>query len=333
MNLEKLKSKLYEKNSLSYEEAEFLFEKILTGEIDEIDLTNILLALSLKGESSDEIAAAINVIDNFKRRFERKISPAVDTCGTGGDGKKSFNISTAVAITVSAGDVPVVKHGNSAQSGVIGSADILEKFSIPVKIELQRAKKYFQKHKFVFLYAPYYHPAIKKVAQARKRLKIRTIFNFIGPFVNPANPDFQIIGIGDRKKLQTIIDAVKKSNKNNVIIYSSKDGYDEISSFAPTECYEINGEVNKFEINPEEFFKPFKMPIVNNEKVAKDIFEKALSGKDDKLKKIVAINCAPVFYKIKSLDSLKEGYDYALEILNKGKAKEKLEELKEYDYN
>ena len=327
MKIEKIKKKLFEKQDLSCEEAEFLFERILIGEVNELDLCNILLALKLKGETSDEIAAAVKVLDKFKRRFKKALSPAIDTCGTGGDGKNTLNISTAVSIVASSAGIPVVKHGNSAQSSKIGSADILEKIGVPVKMDIFEAEKYFENKKFVFLFAPQFHPAIKKVTPARKKLGIRTIFNFIGPLVNPADPEFQIIGVAHIEKLETIAEAVKKAGKDNVILYSSEDGFDEISSNSPAHVYEINGEIKNFKINPEDFFNPFEMPIVENENDAVEKFKRAISGKDENLAKLIALNSAIIFYKIEQLKSIKEGFEYAFDILKSGKAMEKLNEL------
>ncbi len=325
--IKKIARKLFEKQDLTMEESEFLFERILTGEVQEPELSNILLALRLKGENSDEIAGAVKVLDLFKKRFPKDFETCVDTCGTGGDGKRCFNISTAVAITSCAGGIPVIKHGNSAQSGMMGSADILERLNIPVKMELNKAKKYFKTKKFVFLYAPHFHPAMKHVAPVRKRLNVSTIFNFIGPLVNPADPDFQITGVSNVNKLEILADAVKKAGKDNFVLYSSLDGYDEISSEAPTKCVEINGEIKRYEIKPEEFFKPFKMPAVKDENDAIKMFKKAISGKDENLSKLVALNCAIIFYKMKKLGSLKDGYEYAYEIIKSGKAIEKLNDL------
>ncbi len=327
MKLRKIFGKLYEKNDLSFEESEHLFRKMLTGEVPEDDITNILLALKLKSETSDEIAGAVKVMDEFKVNFPKENSFCVDTCGTGGDGKNCLNISTAVAITVSADGIPVVKHGNCAQSGKIGSADILDLLGIPVKLDLQSAKKFFQKNNFVFLYAPQYHPSMKYVIGARKKLKVRTIFNFLGPLVNPANPDFQIIGIGDRDKLNVIADALIKLKRKNVILYSSFDGYDEISSIAPTQCYEINGNVKNFTIFPEDYFIPFKMPVIKDKNDAIARFMEAISGKNDNLAKLIALNSSLIFYKVKKV-SLKIGYEYAYNLIKSGKVLEKFYELK-----
>ncbi len=328
MKVKKIMKKLFEKENLSFEESQFLFEKILTGEVESNEVANILIALKLKGETPDEIAGAIKVLDLFKKRFPKGSFKSVDTCGTGGDGKRCFNISTAVSITVNAGEIPVTKHGNTAQSGFIGSADILEKFNIPVKMDLLEAKKYFYEKKFVFLFAPYYHPSLKNVGQVRKKLGVSTIFNFIGPFINPAQPDFQIVGVGKKDKLNDIVEAVKKLKRKNIVIYSSEDGYDEISSYAPTKCIEINDEIIEFTINPEDFFEPFKMPVVKNEKDAMEIFYRAISGEDENFAKIVALNSAIIFFKMKNLNSLKEGFEYAYELLKSGNVLEKFNFLR-----
>lgn len=328
MKKEKIIKKIFEKENLSIEESEFIFRNILTGQVEELEISNILLALKLKGETPSEIAGLIKVLDEFKVRFPKTVNYCVDTCGTGGDNKNCFNISTATAVVVSAGEIPVTKHGNSAQSGLIGSADILELLNIPIKLSIADGKKFLKDKKFVFLYAPQYHPSLKYVGSVRKKLGIRTIFNFVGPLINPAEPDFQIIGVGDRKVLNILIETSKRLKKKNLIFYSSMDGYDEISSFAPTECFYVNGEVKRILIKPEEFFTPFKMPVVKNKVEALELFKKAISGDDENLAKLLSLNASLIFYHSKKLNSIKEGYEYAYEIIKNKKAAEKLEELR-----
>ena len=320
--------KIIDKQNLSFEESSFLFEKLLSGEFSDVEIAAILTGLKLKGETIDEIAGAIMVLDEHKIKINKKRSPAIDTCGTGGDGKRCINVSTAVSLLLSSIGIPVVKHGNSAQSGKIGSADILKEFKIPFNLHKEDAEIFFEKNSFVFLFAPFYHPSMKIVTPIRKKLKIPTIFNFLGPFINPANPEFQVVGINRREMLMILSEAIKKAGKTNIVLYSSFDGYDEISTFAPTECYEVKEDyVKKFIIDPSKFFDKFPMPSVKNVEDAKEKFILAISGKDENLAKLIAINSMlPISY-MKKINSLSDCFQIAYESIKNGKVLEKFYSL------
>ena len=324
MKEKKLLSKILNNKNLTFSESKTLFKKILQGEFKDIELSAILTGLKLKGESIEEIAGAITSLDKFKLKINKKLSPAIDTCGTGGDGKNCINVSTAVSILLSSLNIPVVKHGNSAQSGKIGSADILREFNIPYKMTKFEAEKFLSDNNFVFLFAPFYHPAMKHVALVRKSLGTPTIFNYLGPFINPANPELQITGINKRETLPKLSEALLKAGKFNIILYSSFDGYDEVSTNAPTECYEIRKNfIKKFTIKPEEFFKPFKMPEVKEVEDAKALFVSAIKGEDEKLTKLLALNASLGIKYFMETDSFKEAFNVALEAIQSGKVYEK----------
>ncbi len=318
--------KIVEKEDLSMEESEFLFDLIFNGKLTDVEISAFLTGLKIKGESSDEIAGAMKILNKKKIKFRKDAKFAVDTCGTGGDGKKCINVSTAVAIVLATAGIKVVKHGNSAQSGFLGSADILKEFNIPIKLDNEKAKQYLEDSNFIFLFAPDFHPAMKYVGSVRKQLTFPTIFNFIGPFINPADPEFQITGINRVENLKKIVNALKKVGRRNIIIYSSEDGYDEVSTNAPTECFEINGEIKNFKIFPEKFFTPFKMPVVKNKKEAKSAFLNAISGRDDNLAKLVAINAMLLISKVKNLN-LDDSYNYCYELIKKGKVLEQFNKM------
>ncbi len=318
--------KIVEKQDLHIEESEFIFNQIFQGKLDEIEIASFLTALKVKGESPEEIAGAIKILDKKKVKIERGREFAIDTCGTGGDGKKCINVSTAVAITLSTAGIKVVKHGNSAQSGFLGSADILKEFNIPFNFDTDAAINFFKNNSFVFLFAPLYHPAMKYVVPIRKKLGFPTIFNFIGPFINPAEPDFQVTGISNMKNLENIVNALSKAGKQNIIIYSSEDGYDEISTKAPTRCFEINSEIKDFIIYPEDYFEPFEMPEVKDREDAKYMFIEAISGRSDELAKLISINAMLPFCRARGVD-FKEGYNFCYDLIKSGKVLEKFKKL------
>ncbi len=327
MEREKILKKVLNGVNLTVDESRILFENILSGVFVSEEISAVLTGLRIKGETSDEIAGAILAMNSKKVVVNKNSLEAVDTCGTGGDGKDCINVSTIVSIVVAAAGIPVVKHGNSAQSGKIGSADILKEFQIPSKLKKDEAEDFLNKNNFVFLFAPLYHPGMKYVGTVRKTLGVPTIFNFLGPFSNPVDPDFQTVGINNVEKLSIIAEAVKKAGKENVVIYSSVDGYDEFSTNAPTKYFEINGGIHGGVIKPEDFFEPFDMPRVSSRDEAKELFLKAIKGESEKLTNLVAFNAAFILKKMKKLKNLKEGYEYGYEIIKSGKAFEKFQQL------
>jgi len=229
--------------------------------------------MKYRNERPEEIAGAILAMTECMVPFNHNKKGTIDTCGTGGDGKSTVNISTAVSVVLSSMGHPVLKHGNVALSGRFGSADILEMLDIPCKLKEIEAQNYFLEHDFIFLFAPYYHPALKNVAHIRKEVMTPTIFNFLGPLANPGNPDYQIIGIGRKDFLKTYIDAALLLGKKNILIYTSDDGYDEVSTYAPTHGYILrNGQIEPFYVNPKEFFTPFELPHVTNKEEALMLF-------------------------------------------------------------
>jgi len=320
--------KLFNGEDLTLAESLKLFEKMMKGELDSEIISAVLIALRLKGETATEIFAAAKILNEFKLLFEHKRRPCIDTCGTGGDGKNCVNVSTAVSIILSALGYNVVKHGNVAISGKVGSADILELLGIPIKLTVEEMQEFYEKNGFVFLLAPVFHPAMRNVAPIRKKLGVPTIFNLLGPLVNPANPEYQIIGVGDKTKLDVYAQAASKFTKKKFIIYSSYDGYDEVSTKEPTRYYKIiDGQISEFVLKPEDFFEPFEMPNVCSKEEAVKLFVDGISGKNEKVSILFAINTALALNLIENL-SIDDGFEKTLEIIKSGKVLEKLESLK-----
>lgn len=314
-------------NTLSFDEVKKLFDAILKGDISEAGIGSCLVAMKLRGETAEEVAAAATVLNEYKVRFSHGGNNTIDTCGTGGDGKSTLNVSTAVSLVLSAMGIEVLKHGNIAQSGKVGSADILDELGIPTKLDVKNALSYFNKHNFIFLFAPHYHPALKNVAKIRKDLRVATIFNFLGPMLNPGNPDYQTIGINRVDKLDLYSEAMQIQGRDNIMIYSSADGYDEVSSADITHIRHLKkGIIEKFEINPADFFTPFPMPVVRSREEASKIFMDAISGKDDNLSKLVAINAAACLYTM-GISTLKDGFSEAMDVIKQGTVCEKIEKL------
>jgi len=312
---------------LDFEKAKIFFDLMIKGSLTEGQTASALISLKCRGETPDELAALVSVLEKYKKAFHTDADRSVDTCGTGGDGKSTVNVSTAVSIILASMGYNVLKHGNTAQSGKVGSADILTEAGFDLNYADSSTDEFFKKHNYVFFLAPLYHPSLKGIGKVRKEIKVPTIFNFVGPLVNPGNPEFQIIGINKRERIDLIGKTVLKLGKNNITIYSSYDGYDEVSSKDKTECITIkNNNIKNFEIDPSDFFKPFDMPGVKSKDEAVTLFNAGLSGENQNITDIFALNTALAIKTIEEYD-LKKGFDLAREHLKSGRAKEKLNEM------
>ena len=236
---------------LSFERAEIMFELIMDGKVSNIQISAFLTALKVRGESIDEITAAASIMRKKSLKVEGA-TDAVDIVGTGGDGKKTLNISTASALTVASSSLPVAKHGNRAISSLSGSSDALQFLGIETKMNPDKAEECFNKYNFCFMMAPVYHPAMKNVMPVRQELGTRTIFNILGPLTNPASVNYQLIGVYNSQVSKKIAEVLKNLNINRAWIVHGDDGTDEISISAPTRVTEIDrGKIESFQINYE----------------------------------------------------------------------------------
>ncbi|UOD35209.1 anthranilate phosphoribosyltransferase [Deferribacteraceae bacterium V6Fe1] len=326
--METLVKKVNSDERLSFAEYVDFFDSMVNGNLTEAQIGSALIALRLKGESEEEISAAATVLNRYKIKLDVDLKNKVDTCGTGGDGKSTINVSTIVSIVLGSFGFNVVKHGNVAQSGKVGSADILEMMGVPVKLTKEEAEKFLLKHNFVFLFAPNYHPILKSVGKIRRELKVPTIFNYLGPMLNPADPEYQLIGINSVAKLDVYAKALVRLNRNNILVVSSKDGYDEISSCDITFARKVTGgKIEKLEINPKDFFKPFDMPRVENSDEATELFKRAIEGGDEDLNNLIAINTAYAFQLIENED-LNDIFERIKNKLKNGEVRKYFESLR-----
>ena len=247
-----ISTKLKKGQNLSFEDSKILFSNLMEGKYSENQIIEILEALIKKGESKDELAGGIFIL----RDKATKVScdpDTIDTCGTGGDGQNSLNISTAAAIVLASMGVKVAKHGNKAVSSNCGSADVLEALKININLKPNEAEESIKKLNFAFMFAPNYHSAMKHVGPARKKMGKKTIFNLIGPLSSPAQVKRQVIGVFDRKWMKPFAEALKENNVVHAYIVHSDDGMDEISPFAKTNVVELkDGQINEFTIDPKD---------------------------------------------------------------------------------
>ena len=242
--------KLKRGENLSFEESKVLFTDLMEGKHSEDSIIEILESLIKKGETKDELAGGIFILRDKANKVKTDPS-TIDTCGTGGDGQNSLNISTAAAIVLASMGIKVAKHGNKAVSSNCGSADVLEALKININLKPDEAEHSINKLNFAFMFAPNYHSAMKHVGPARKKMSKKTIFNLIGPLSNPAQVKRQVVGVFDKKWMMPFAEALKENNVVHAYIVHSDDGMDEISPFAKTSIVELNDKnINEFKIDP-----------------------------------------------------------------------------------
>ena len=303
--------KLENKQNLSFEESKLAFENMMTGKVKEQQIYDFLTFSSAKGETSNEIAGGVYVLRDKATKVNVPDN-TVDTCGTGGDGKNTLNISTAAALLLSSFGIKVAKHGNKSVSSKCGSADVLEKLGISISLGAKEVEASINNNNFGFMFAPGYHSAMKYVGPVRKKIGKRTIFNLIGPLSSPANVKRQVVGVFNKKLLKTFAEALKNLNLKKALIVNSEDGLDEISPYSNTNIVELyNGKIKETILNPNDLgikaekFENIigKGPDYNSEKM-NEIFQ----GKDNDFSIAVCLNAAAGLIVADKTSSFKEGY-------------------------
>ena len=314
--------KLKNNENLSFEESKSAFEIIMEGKASEDEIYDFLTLLSKKGESSNEIAGGVYVLRNKSKRV--KVTNAVDTCGTGGDGKNTLNISTASALLIASMGIKVAKHGNKAVSSKCGSGDVLESLNININCEPEEIEKKINKSNFGFMFAPNYHSAMKHVGPVRKKIGKRTIFNMIGPLSSPALVKNQVIGVFDNKLLDIFAKALKNLEIDFAWIVNSEDGLDEISPYAKTNVFQLkNNNISKIVIDTKDLniksnnFENLlgRDPKYNSQKIL-DIF----NGEDSDFSIAVCLNAAAGLIVSNKHENFKKAYKECRKHILSGKA-------------
>lgn len=322
---------LIKKENLSRKQSERLVEILISDQTSTAQIAAVLTALASKGETVDEIVGFIDAMRKLMLQING-VKDALDIVGTGGDGSGSFNISTVSSFVVAGCSVEIAKHGNRAASSNCGSADVLEALGVNINLDPKQAERVLKRAGMVFLFAPAFHPAMKTVGPIRKELKIRTIFNYLGPFLNPAKVKKMLLGVANMELAKKFLEIAKKLDFTHLIIVTSEDGLDEISVAAKTNAFELkNGRVRKFIINPQKlgFKKYLKSELVGgdpklNAQIATDI----LSGKEIGAKRdAVVLNSAYALIAAGKVINVKEGTKAANEAIDSGKAIKVLENL------
>ena len=323
--LDKLKNKV----NLSFEESKSAFNILMNGKASEDEIFNFLTLLSLKGEVSSEIAGGVYVLREKSKRVNN--DECIDTCGTGGDGMNTLNISTASALLLASIGVKVAKHGNKAVSSKCGSGDVLEALNININLEPNLVEDQINKLNFGFMFAPNYHSAMKFVGPTRKKIGKRTIFNMIGPLSNPALVTRQVIGVFDKNLLNIFAEALKNLGIKFAWIVNSEDGLDEISPYEKTNVVQLNkGEISNITIDPKELniqANNIKDLIGNDSKFNADRMIDIFKGEDNDFSKAVCLNAAAGLIVSEKYNDFKTAYNFTREFIKSGKAFEHLKKI------
>lgn len=324
---------LNEKKDLSYDMAKEVMEQIMRGEASQVQIAAYLTALSMKGETIEEITASAQGMRNHAVRLLND-KDVLEIVGTGGDHSNSFNISTTSAIILAAAGVPVAKHGNRAASSKCGAADVLEALGVNINITPEKSKELLDKIGICFLFAQKYHMAMKHVAPVRKELSVRTIFNILGPLSNPAGASMQLMGVYDESLVEPLGEVLFRLGVKRGMVVYGKDGLDEISMSAPTKVCQIrDGWFKTYTINPEDYgFKLCdKSELVGgNPAENAEITLNILNGEQGPKTDAVVLNAAAALYIAKQDISLNEAIEQIKEVIAKKKAVEKLNEFIRY---
>jgi anthranilate phosphoribosyltransferase len=295
---------------------------LVAGRVDDARAAAFLTALRMKGETADEIAAAALVLREQMVRLVPVSGPVLDTCGTGGDESGTFNISTAAALVACGAGVPVVKHGGRAVSSKSGSADVLRELGVPIEAGPEWAQKCLERVGFAFCYAPQFHRGMAHVADLRRKLGVRTLFNLLGPLANPAGAPYQLLGVGKPDLLDPLAAALARLGVRQAVLVCSLDGLDEVSLAAPTAVRIVRGnEYESREWNPAEF----GLAAVTARSIrAKDAAESAaiirgvLNGGDGPARRIVVANAAAALWAAEAVPTLRAGAERAEAALKNG---------------
>ena len=314
--------KLKNKENLSYEESKKAFSIIMEGKASDNQIYDFLTLLSEKGEVSDEIAGGVYVLRDKSKRVN--VQNCVDTCGTGGDGKNTLNISTASALLLASMGIKVAKHGNKAVSSKCGSGDVLEALNIKINLEPKDIEEQINKNNFGFMFAPNYHSAMKYVGPTRKKIGKRTIFNMIGPLSSPALVERQVVGVFDKKLLKIFGNGLKNLNIKYAWIVNSEDGLDEISPYAKTNIVQLkDNKISEITINPEELnvnADKFENLLGDDAKFNANKMIEIFKGEGNDFSKAVCLNTAAGLIVSEKYNDFKLAYNYATRFIKSGRA-------------
>jgi len=321
--------KLKDKQDLSFAESKNAFEILMNGKASDDEIFDFLTLLSSKGESSDEIAGGVFVLRDKSKRVN--VNDCIDTCGTGGDGMNTLNISTASALLLSSMGIKVAKHGNKAVSSKCGSGDVLEALNIKIDLEPKDIEEQIEKNNFGFMFAPNYHSAMRFVGPTRKKIGKRTIFNMIGPLSSPALVDRQVIGVFDKKLLKIFANALNNLDIKFAWIVNSEDGLDEISPYSKTNVVQLkDGKISEILIDPIKLnigANKFEDLLGDDAKFNANKMLDIFKGEDNDFSKAVCLNAAAGLIVSEKYTIFIDAYNEARTHILSGKTYNDLKEI------
>lgn len=325
MDISTLIRKVSEGGNLSFEVMVDIMDAMMRGKLSEVQIAAFLVAMRMKGETTEEIAAAATIMRKFASPVNLKVYPLVDTCGTGGDGSQTFNISTAAAMVVAACGGNVAKHGNRAASSSSGSADVLEVAGARIDLSPDQIAKCMQATGIGFMFAPAHHSATRFAGKVRKQIGSRTLFNILGPMTNPAGADRQVMGVFEKNWVLSVAKVLNKLGIKHGLVVCSDDGMDEISVSVDTYIAEIkNGDIDTYKISPDYFelkAQNTESLIATNPTESLKIINDVFDGRAEPAANIVAANAGAALYVAGLCDGLKDGFSMALDAIQAGHAK------------
>lgn len=326
-------AKLVERKALASEEAEAVMAEIMRGEATPSQISAFLVALRMKGETVEEIAGCAKVMRAHAIKVVTKQKKVVDTCGTGGDGSGTFNISTVVAFVLAGAGVAVAKHGNRSVSSQCGSADVLEVLGVKIELDPEGIARCLNEIGIGFLFAPRLHPAMKHAALPRREVGIRTIFNLLGPLTNPASASIQLLGIYDPKLTETIARVLNLLGTHRALVVHGADGLDELSTTGMNKVTQLHeGEISTYYLDPCQLGLPLARLSElrgGSSKENAQIMRALLQGERGAKREVVLLNAAAGLLAAEEVADFEEGLNLAAEAIDSGRALHKLEQLVE----
>lgn len=331
MDMKQAIARVIEKVDLNSAEMTAVMRLIMTGKATQAQIGGFLVGLRMKGESVDEIAAAASVMRELASPVEVSGPHLVDTCGTGGDGASTFNISTASAMVAAAAGAKVAKHGNRSVSSSCGSADVLEAAGVNLDLDAQQVAGCVEKIGVGFMFAPKHHSAMKHAIGPRKEMGVRTLFNLLGPLTNPAAAPNQVLGVFSKDWVEPLAQVLKRLGSDHVLVVHAQDGLDEISIGSVTHVAELkNGSVSTYNITPEQFglqTGELSTLAVADAGESLALINRIFAGDAGSARDIVVLNAGAAIYVAGITDSLKAGTEAAASMIDSGKAKQTFEQL------
>ncbi len=326
--------KLFHSEDLTRSEAEDAIRLIMSGEVSAEVIAGFLGALAGKGETVQEIVGCASSLRQQAVRMQPKRQDLIDVCGTGGDGAETFNISTCNALILAAAGLGVCKHGNRAVSSRCGSADVLEALGIAIDLAADRAAQAIDQHGFAFLFAPHYHPAMKHVGPVRRALGVRTIFNLLGPLLNPAPVKHQVLGVFDPHRVLMMAEALQHLGTEEALVVWGHGGLDELSLSGPSRVAHLRqGAIREFELTPQDFgVAPAALETLKggDKELNARMIEALIQGEKGPRRDIVLMNSGAALVIAGRAKSWREGADQVAHIIDSGLAQKTLERIRAF---